>query len=72
MQSMENRVTEPPLGRDGSLMTTEITVASAMAAAEKTSFFVVFGFDIKKSSFVYARKECLLLSLPSAGIIRVK
>ena len=47
MQSMENRVTDPPLGREGSLMTTEITVASAMAAAEKTSFFVVFGFDIK-------------------------
>ena len=62
---MENNVTDPPLGRDGSLITTEITVASAIAAAEKTSFFVlprVF-VDIKKSSLkMHARRGCNIVA----------
>ena len=38
---MENSVVLPPFGREGSLMATEITVASAIAIAENTICLVV-------------------------------
>lgn len=54
---MENAVTLPPNGSDGNLMATDITVASAIAMAEKTSCFVVIFLDIKKTSLHALEEE---------------